>query len=90
LLAFFFGLFLVGVILKWNTITFGVAFMIVWGGIHFLLSKISFFKLVPLKCSQCNKYMTRYRRPISGGGDAIFFECVSCKRYIDTGISEGD
>ncbi len=41
----------------------------------------------PLKCSVCSKRMVK----VSGGKDApgaVFYACLGCKRYVDTGITD--
>jgi len=88
-LAVLFFLILAGVIFKWGIITYSIGALLLLGCGGYLVSKISLFKTVPLKCSQCHRHMKRWHRPLPAG-TAVFYECSFCKLYIDTGCEEGD
>ena len=63
----------------------GIIFVIV-GGLGYVVSKSSWLRKVPVKCSKCLNYMERTSQKRS----EIFYICPECKRYIDTGFSEED
>lgn len=47
-------------------------------------------RTVPLRCSRCSALMLSDSRDCGGERDVLFYVCPHCKRYVDSGFSEGD
>ena len=66
------------VLLTFNNITFITIVLVV----SYFSSK--FIPKTPLRCSCCNKFMTRNNNVV------LFYQCDGCKLYIDTGMGGND
>lgn len=85
LVALLFGVYLVSVIeglAGWGLAVLMILALSLAGAV---ISKLRFLKAAPICCAVCSREMLRERQPGPGGGDALFFVCHPCKRYVDSG-----
>ena len=89
-ILFLFVLLIIGVIVgmpNWLWISLSIVVML--GG-SWAVSHIALLRRVPLRCSRCSRLMERHSHDYSGGGNAVFYICTRCKKYVDSEVSYGD